>query len=346
MSRSFRIGVFLVFTLSIIFGAIFLVGGKNFQFGGTYTLKAAFPSVIGLNEGADVRVGGIREGSVRNLILPKSPDGKIMVVMDLDKRTRNIVKSDSVASIKSEGLLGDKFMEVSFGSAGSPPPKDGDTIASQTPRDIAELVNSTAQVLDATTETMKNIQSISAKIDKGEGTMGALINDRHMYDDARAATERASAGAAAFTDNMEAMKHNFLLRGFFKKRGYEDSAKLTVYEIPKVPSEQPVKKFTYGGEDLFAHKDAAKLKNESKLKEVGAFLEANPPGLVVVEDSTGQVGDSKQNLVLSRARAMVVRDYLAKNFKLDDSRLKTKGWGEVHGDDVSKLEIVVYPQKR
>ena len=61
-----------------------------------------------------------------------------------------------------------------------------------------------------------NLKSISAKINQGQGTVGALINDKSIY-------REASAGAAAFDDDMEALKHNFLLRGFFKKRGYEDS---------------------------------------------------------------------------------------------------------------------------
>ena len=62
--------------------------------------------------------------------------------------------------------------------------------------------------------------------------MGALINDKTVY-------REASAGATAFPDDMEALKHNFLLRGFFKKRGYEDSEELTKHAIAQLPAEPP-----------------------------------------------------------------------------------------------------------
>jgi outer membrane protein OmpA-like peptidoglycan-associated protein len=232
---------------------------------------------------------------------------------------------------------------VAFGTDSSPETHDGDTITSQPPRDLSDVVDKANVVLDSATSTMSNIQSISAKIDQGKGTMGALINDRRMFDDARTATKQAAVGAAAFTDDMDALKHNFFLRGFFKKRGYENSTELTAHEIPKLPTELPVKKFSFDGEFLFEHTDTAKLKNQSKLKEAGAFLEGNKADLVVIADSTGHAGDSSQNLVLSRARAMVVRDYIAKTFHVDDTHIKTKGLGEATKGETGKLEIIVYP---
>src|SRR5260370_5194551 len=84
----------------------------------------------------------------------------------------------------------------------------------------------TDQILDTTKDKMQNVDSISSKINQGQGTMGALVNDKKIYQQANAATAEAKAGATAFDENMEALKHNFLLRGFFKKRGYEDQTEL------------------------------------------------------------------------------------------------------------------------
>jgi outer membrane protein OmpA-like peptidoglycan-associated protein len=142
---------------------------------------------------------------------------------------------------------------------------------------------------------------------------------------------------------MDAAKHNFLLRGFFKKRGYEDSSELTAHAIPKLPAEAAAQKFDFDGEQMFAAPDTAKLKNESKLKDVGRFLEANGYGLAVVTDKTAHSGDATKSVELSQARAMVVRDYLAKNFKVDDTRLKTMGLGEAGPTEAGQLEILVYP---
>ena len=117
MSKAFRLGVFVVVALLILAAGVFSVGSGDNLLRPSYTVKAEFPNVAGLIEGADVRVGGIRQGSVRHLVLPTSPKGKVVVTMDLDARTRQIVKRDSVAMINSEGLLGDKYVEISFGSS-------------------------------------------------------------------------------------------------------------------------------------------------------------------------------------------------------------------------------------
>src|SRR3981189_917198 len=148
MSKTFRLGLFIVATLLILAVGVFLVGRQESRFLRPYQDKAAFQYVVGFNEGAGVRVGGIHKGVVRRIDLPDNPDGKIMVVMDLESATQRIVKKDSVAAIKAEGLLGDKYVEVSFGSSGAEPLKNGDTIASEPPLDISNLIKKADQILD------------------------------------------------------------------------------------------------------------------------------------------------------------------------------------------------------
>lgn len=106
MSKEVRLGLFIVVTLAILFAGVFLIGNTETLFKSTYRVKAEFQNVAGLSDGADVRVGGIHEGTVRKIALPNQPDGKVTVVMDLQRATRDIVKTDSLADIKSEGLLG------------------------------------------------------------------------------------------------------------------------------------------------------------------------------------------------------------------------------------------------
>ena len=105
MSRSFRLGVFVLATLLIFSGGIFWIGSKQFLFSSTYTLNADFQNAAGLSNGAEVHVGGIHEGAVKRIDLPRRPDEKVRVVMDLKSATRDVIKKDSVAAIKSD-LLG------------------------------------------------------------------------------------------------------------------------------------------------------------------------------------------------------------------------------------------------
>src|SRR5580704_5246644 len=139
MSRSFRLGLFLLTTLAILAASVFLVGRRESKFGSNYRVRSEFENVAGLNEGADVRVVGFRKGTVHSIQLPKTPDGKVAVMMDLSKDTLAIVKQDSVASIQSEGLLGDKYVEISFGTVDAETIKGGETIESAPPFDISDL---------------------------------------------------------------------------------------------------------------------------------------------------------------------------------------------------------------
>jgi hypothetical protein len=163
---------------------------------------------------------------------------------------------------------------------------------------------------------------------------------------ARATMLEAKAGVTDFQENMEAMKHNFLLRGFFKSRGYEDSAELAKNEIERLPEGAPVKQFTYAAKQLFDKQDSAKLKNQKSLNPGGEFLANNQFGFAVVAVSTGMEGDTQKDLVLTEARAMVVRQYLVENFGFDDSQLKTLGMGKQKGAADSgwgSVQIFIYP---
>jgi outer membrane protein OmpA-like peptidoglycan-associated protein len=158
---------------------------------------------------------------------------------------------------------------------------------------------------------------------------------------------QAKAGATAFQENMQALKHNFFVRGYFKSRGYQDSNELAKDEIEGMPSGTPTKEFTYSAKQLFDKQDSAKLKNQKSLNAGGEFLANNEFGFAVVVASTGMEGDTQKNLVLTEARAMVVRDYLVENFGFDDSQLKTLGMGKQTDTNSDtgwgNLQILIYP---
>jgi hypothetical protein len=157
----------------------------------------------------------------------------------------------------------------------------------------------------------------------------------------------AQAGVNDFQENMEALKHNFFVRGYFKSRGYEDSAELARYEIEGLPQSTPIKEFTYSAKQLFEKQNSAKLKNQKSLKAGGEFLADNQYSFAVVVVSAGMEGDTQKDLTLTEARAMVVREYLVENFGFDDSQLKTLGMGkQADGKEDAPwgtVRIVIYP---
>lgn len=188
MSRAARLGAFIIATLGILVAGIFIIGDRQYLFASTYRLKTQFSTVAGLDAGAEVRVGGVLSGSVRGIELPNKPTDKITVLMDLQRSTHDIVKQDSIASIQTEGLLGNQFVSISFGSAQGSNVRDGDTIVSQPPLVIADLISKTDAILDSSQAVLRNVNgasanlnSITTKIEQGQGTIGALINDKTMY---------------------------------------------------------------------------------------------------------------------------------------------------------------------
>src|SRR4051794_33100835 len=118
MSRIARLGIFIVATLALLAGGVFIIGSKAYLFRTTYQLKAQFANVAGLAAGADVQVGGVHSGTVHSIDLPHKPGDKVIVTVDLDQTTHEIIKKDSVASIETEGLLGNQYLAISFGSPG------------------------------------------------------------------------------------------------------------------------------------------------------------------------------------------------------------------------------------
>jgi hypothetical protein len=89
-----------------------------------------------------------------------------------------------------------------------------------------------------------------------------------------------------------------------------------------------MKTFTYDPKTLFEKIDTAKLKNEGSLSAAGKFLAGNEFGVAVVVVSTGLTGDTEKDLVLTQARAAVIRAYLVGNFGFDDAQLKILGMGK------------------
>jgi phospholipid/cholesterol/gamma-HCH transport system substrate-binding protein len=339
MSQPIRLGFFILLGLAILGAGVFLIGSKQSLLQSNFLVRAQFQNVGGLNEGADVRVGGIRKGTVRHIELPHDPSGKVTVVMDVAKTTQDVLRDDSVASIKSAGLLGDKFVEISFGTQDRVRLKSGQTINSEPPLDISEIAGRANHLLDTAQDAVANIGAITAKINEGKGTAGALVNDRTMYD-------QATASVSAMHDDMEALKSNFLLKGFFNKRGYVDSTELKKHQITQLPPGRSVRTFSYDAGTVFDKGNSAKLKSQKTFDDAGEYLQSTKFGLAVVASSAGAKGDSERDRTLTEARSMVVRNYLVQNFRLDDTRIRTLSMGKTEqlGEN-GKVQIIVYPLK-
>jgi outer membrane protein OmpA-like peptidoglycan-associated protein len=271
--------------------------------------------------------------------------------MQLEEDTHHVIRNDSRATIQTQGLMGDKYIDVSFGTPDGAPIKSGATITGVPAVEVSEIMRKTTELLDTTNLALvslqqgsEHIKNIAAKIDSGAGSVGALVNDRQVYASLKETTEQAKQGAVSLNENMQALKRNFFLKGFFKNRGYDDSSRLMEHAIDRLPAVAPLQQFRIDPKALFDDADTAKFKNEKLLNDAGHFLEQHGFALAVVAVGGNMKGDSEEVLVLTQARAMVIRDYLIGNFKMADARLKTLGLGkQADAPEAGRVDILVYP---
>ena len=145
--RTLRVGIFVLIGLVAFLAMIYALGARARLFEPRYTVSAEFTEVGGLVEGATVRLAGVQIGRVSGVLLPPQPGGKVRVEMTIAKQFGDRMRKDSVARIETQGLLGDKIIEISVGTSATPPVKPGELITSRDPFDINQVMGESAQVV-------------------------------------------------------------------------------------------------------------------------------------------------------------------------------------------------------
>ena len=180
LGRKLRVGVFVLVALTAFLGMIYALGAKSRLFEAKYTVHAEFSEVGGLAEGATVRLAGVQIGRVSGVELPSQPGGKVRVDLSIARQFTDRVRKDSVARIETQGLLGDKIIEISVGTAAAAPVKPGDVIASTDPADLGQVVSQGAQ-------TVKDVAALAASLrETAEG-----LKQSRVIEDAGAAVASA-----------------------------------------------------------------------------------------------------------------------------------------------------------
>jgi len=142
-----RLGIFIFLGTAILVIAIFLVGDKRALFSSTFTVKAYFNDIQGLKSGATVRLSGIDVGSISNVEISDT-SSKVEVTMELLTEIKRFIKTDTQASIETEGLVGNKVVVLRIGSAGAEEVKNGGTIQSKEPLGFAAIIEETQGIMD------------------------------------------------------------------------------------------------------------------------------------------------------------------------------------------------------
>jgi len=444
------VGAFVIGGMLLFGFGLFVIGDRRMLFSKSAEYYTEFAQVAGLESGAKVRVGGMDAGEVVEVRVPPGPGSKFRLKFRIIEKLFPVIRTDSVASIQSDGLLGNKFLLIDIGTTGMAPPEY--MLPSREPFEIGDLlakIRETVTAIDATVgevkgdvtdatqtvaEAAKHVDqiiaaaqepvskltttanrisedagAIIARVRAGEGTIGKLIKEDALYNsvsgsakaiqqvmenlretstdvkelvsrfksgevpadiertmknvsesserikvlvsgfqpgpgggdgitgDLRATLGSAREAMSDLAENLEALKHGFFFRGFFKDRGFYDIGSLSPVEYQSKEFEKNVTKerawvardelFTLlenGSEELSTH-------GRKKLDAVMAnFLRFTTDRAVIVEGYAA-AGTLDEQFLRSRERATKVRDYLIKKFTLSPDYVGIMPMGAVVG---------------
>jgi phospholipid/cholesterol/gamma-HCH transport system substrate-binding protein len=299
-SKKISVALFIVIGFVIFLAAIFVIGSKENLFTPTFQIRSEFESVGGLKSGGLVRLNGIVVGKVDVVEIQAS--NKVLVVMTVEKSIQKYIKKDSKVTIGSDGLVGNKLIDITPGTPGDPPIQDNEMLASVKPVEVADIMASLKESTENASGITKDLSEITAKVNNGQGTLGQLVNNDTLYrsvdstfssfanysgqlntvfgkinvtvdnvtgdietlttqlnkisrdigeivrkmnssesvvgtlltdtsfannikaimENANGTTANLETGSFSFAQNMEALKHNFLFKGYFEDIGYWD----------------------------------------------------------------------------------------------------------------------------
>jgi phospholipid/cholesterol/gamma-HCH transport system substrate-binding protein len=193
-----RVGLFVLVGLSVLAAGIFYVTGAGIL-GPKYRLKTYLPEVSGLANGAPVRVDGVEVGNVESIkLLPrtsvKTPEKNksIEVVMRLDKRYKGDILTDSVASLVTEGLLGNRYVNITRGFTGTPLDDNG-VIPGAEEKAMKEVVERSAEVLGNLSALSTDVRDLIGGVQEGRGSLGKLLTDDQAYNHLNAILAKGDA---------------------------------------------------------------------------------------------------------------------------------------------------------
>jgi phospholipid/cholesterol/gamma-HCH transport system substrate-binding protein len=173
--------------LFVLAAGIFYVTGGGNVLSPKYRLKTYLPEVSGLALGAPVRLDGVEIGNVESIkLLPRTPghvldkNKNIEVVMRVDRRYQNDILTDSAASLVTEGLLGNRYVNISRGLTGVPV-KEGQEVPGTEEKAMKEVVQRSAEVLGNLQALSQDVRDLIAGVKQGEGSLGKLLTDEQAY---------------------------------------------------------------------------------------------------------------------------------------------------------------------
>lgn len=214
------VGIFVVASMAALLIMVLVIAQQERLWEEHIKYRAIFKNIAGLKAGSEVHLAGVTVGNVKEITI--DPQGQIVVTFEVVKKYGSRIRQDSRASIGFIGLLGDKSLDISAGSPDKPEIPPEGLVASVEPLDVTELLaraqpslenlqkilNNLATLTGGLTEprsdfskSIEEMRQIISKVEKGQGTLGLIVNDPALY---REATKTVAVTGKFITDLTQA----------------------------------------------------------------------------------------------------------------------------------------------
>jgi phospholipid/cholesterol/gamma-HCH transport system substrate-binding protein len=214
-----KLGVFVSMGILLFIIGIYFIGDRQQMFSKTFRIKGMFKDVNGLKIGNNVRFSGINVGTIENIEIIS--DSCVRVDMTIEDITRKFIKKDATAIIGSEGLMGNKIMSISPGTSDQKPIENNDFIKTTIPINIDDILVKIKVTADNAAIISSQLGGILTKVNSGNGTIGRLLQDSTIAENINTTIVNLKKGTKGLDENMQAAKHNFLFKGYFRKKNKE-----------------------------------------------------------------------------------------------------------------------------
>lgn len=179
--RAVIVGIFIVLALAIFVWTILTLGSQKSTFEKTITVKTYFQNVNGLQKGNNIWFSGVKVGTIDDVSL--IGNGKVEVDMTIEQKSVPYIHKNAKAKLSSDGLIGNKIIEIYGGSSQAPAIEDGDVLNNEELLSTDQMMATLSKNNDNLLAITDNLKTISNKMAAGQGSVGKLLNDQTFYDE-------------------------------------------------------------------------------------------------------------------------------------------------------------------
>lgn len=177
-TRAFAVGVFIFVALVIFIIGVLTLGGQRNTFSDMITAKAVFNDINGLQTGNNVWYAGVKIGTVKKIKF--TPSGHVEVTMGIEEKSQQYIHKDVKAKVGTDGLIGNRIIVLTGGTARAPVIADGDVVTADNALNMEEMMNTLQANNKNLLDITNDFKAVSERLASGQGTIGKLLNDESI----------------------------------------------------------------------------------------------------------------------------------------------------------------------